>query len=364
MAERRELWGPALPPVRVRVRSGPSGPDRAAGDDMDGWWCVRYGDALACVEAPSAAAALRRSLDLNRLGDWTDDARELVVFPQDAYPDHAGPHDYTRAVLNAEPPPLERRRARPRGSGSSLAISCLAAVVALGLVAGVSAETWRGLTVAPEHRCASYDKKRDYPYPQSVEQDIVRELGAVYGPYTGTCFASTKETDIEHIVAASEAHDSGLCARDAATRARFTTDRRNLTLRLTSGESPGEERQGRRGVGPGPEIAAGSQRGCSRCAEPTGSPSIDAKRQPSIESSLPARAPRSSPWYARSRLPQRVRPIALPSPVTMHSRGTTTIETGGLPARRHAGHGIAPVPRSHPAYLYMRDGDADGVVCE
>ena len=30
-------------------------------------------------------------------------------------------------------------------------------------------------------------------------------------------------------------------------------------------------------------------------------------------------------------------------------------------ARRH---GIAPVPRSHLAYRYMRDADADGVVCE
>ena len=30
-------------------------------------------------------------------------------------------------------------------------------------------------------------------------------------------------------------------------------------------------------------------------------------------------------------------------------------------ARRH---GIAPVPRGHPAYRYMRDGDGDGVVCE
>ena len=27
-------------------------------------------------------------------------------------------------------------------------------------------------------------------------------------------------------------------------------------------------------------------------------------------------------------------------------------------------HGIAPVPRGHPAYQYMRDGDSDGVVCE
>ena len=67
------------------------------------------------------------------------------------------------------------------------------------------------------------------PMP-SVERDIVREFGAVYGPYTGTSFASTTETDIEHIVAASEAHDSGLCAADAATKARFARDLRNLTL--------------------------------------------------------------------------------------------------------------------------------------
>ena len=26
--------------------------------------------------------------------------------------------------------------------------------------------------------------------------------------------------------------------------------------------------------------------------------------------------------------------------------------------------GLAPVPRGHPAYQYMRDGDSDGVVCE
>ena len=30
-------------------------------------------------------------------------------------------------------------------------------------------------------------------------------------------------------------------------------------------------------------------------------------------------------------------------------------------ARRH---GIAPVPRNHPAYPFMNDGDNDGVVCE
>ena len=54
---------------------------------MDGWWCVRYSNALAWVEAPTEAEAVRRSLGLHSLGDWTDDARELVVSPQDAYPD-------------------------------------------------------------------------------------------------------------------------------------------------------------------------------------------------------------------------------------------------------------------------------------
>ena len=106
----------------------------------------------------------------------------------------------------------------------------LAAVMAVAGVASASAETWRGLTIAPEHRCSPYERKRDYPYPQSIEQDIVRALGTVYGPYTGTCFGSTGDTDIEHLVATSEAHDSGLCAADPSTKRQFATDLRNLTL--------------------------------------------------------------------------------------------------------------------------------------
>ena len=94
---------------------------------------------------------------------------ELIVFPQDDYPANAGPHDYPRAVLNASPPP-RRRRAGPRTPRSGLALACLAAAVALGfgLAHDAAAETWRGLTVAPESRCSPYDKQRDYPYPQSV----------------------------------------------------------------------------------------------------------------------------------------------------------------------------------------------------
>mgnify|MGYP000333126776 CR=1 FL=1 len=79
-------------------------------------------------------------------------------------------------------------------------------------------ETWRGLVVKPESRCSEYDKKRDYPYSQSVEDVIAAKMGGkVYGPYTGRYFKSDRETDIEHIVATSEGHDSGLCAASAST---------------------------------------------------------------------------------------------------------------------------------------------------
>ena len=81
----------------------------------------------------------------------------------------------------------------------------------------------------PRIRCSPYDAD-DYRYPQSVEDRVIAELGGVYGPYTGRWFASKRETDIEHIVARSEAHDSGLCVADEATRRRFATDLLNLTL--------------------------------------------------------------------------------------------------------------------------------------
>ena len=54
--------------------------------------------------------------------------------------------------------------------------------------------------------------------------------GLVYGPYTGTHFEDTRQADIEHIVARSEAHDSGLCAADAENKKRFASDLLNLTL--------------------------------------------------------------------------------------------------------------------------------------
>ncbi|MYE12190.1 MAG: hypothetical protein F4X99_11160 [Gammaproteobacteria bacterium] len=109
----------------------------------------------------------------------------------------------------------------------------LAGVMVCCALVGSGEEVWRGLVVAPEFRCAPYDRS-DYRYPRTVEEAIVRELGDLFGPYTCTRFGSTRDTEIEHMVALSEAHDSGLCAADPGTRRRFARELRNLTVAAPS----------------------------------------------------------------------------------------------------------------------------------
>jgi len=96
------------------------------------------------------------------------------------------------------------------------------------------AEQWRSLEIAPEKRCSPYNqfiRENDYKHLQSLEPKIVAEMGGwIYGPYTGRIFTDTGKTDIEHIIAISEAHDSGLCAADHHTRKQFANDMLNLTL--------------------------------------------------------------------------------------------------------------------------------------
>ncbi len=121
---------------------------------------------------------------------------------------------------------------------SALAVGCasIASVSELETVPGSEAQgqsSWRGLVVAPERRCSPYEAG-DYQYSRSVEDRIVAQLGGVYGPFTGRWFTSKSETDIEHIVARSEAHDSGLCAADGGTKRRFSNDLINLTLAAPS----------------------------------------------------------------------------------------------------------------------------------
>ena len=123
----------------------------------------------------------------------------------------------------------------------SVAAVCLAVTVLSGDET-TSQERWRGIVVAPEVRCSEYDSD-DYRYPQSVELEVIERQQGLYSPYTNEWFGSRGESDIEHVVARSEAHDSGLCARDRETRTRFAEDVENLTL-----AAPGLNRREKRGL--------------------------------------------------------------------------------------------------------------------
>ena len=89
--------------------------------------------------------------------------------------------------------------------------------------------TVHGIGVAPEARITHYDRD-DYSYPQSIELQIIACQGGIYSPYSLRCFTDRGETDIEHIVATSEAHESGLSTRSDAERKKFGNDLDNITL--------------------------------------------------------------------------------------------------------------------------------------
>ena len=229
-------------------------------------------------------------------------------------------------------------------------------------VSPVSAETWRGLVVGPEYRCAPY-RGRDYSYPQSVEPRIVAELGKIYSPYTGQCFDSIRQTDIEHIVARSEAHDSGLCRADAATRKRFSADLLNLTL-----ASPRLNRCQKRAYD-----ATEWMPTINRCwfanrvlqVRLKYGLSIDQREAEALERVLSTCTTTEIEISDCTTVPD-----LLDSDIPIRQGQIDALcrwddnQDGKITCREARRHGVAPVPRGHPAYPFMDDRDGSGVVCE
>ena len=100
------------------------------------------------------------------------------------------------------------------------------------------AETWRGLQVCDEQPRDGYDRDAFGTGYSSLEDEIIAALpptmkanGQVYTPYSCLAFditaAGTAATDIEHIVALAETHDSGI-ADDR--RRGIASDLDNLTI--------------------------------------------------------------------------------------------------------------------------------------
>ena len=100
------------------------------------------------------------------------------------------------------------------------------------------AETWRGLKVCDEQPRDGYDRDAFGSGHRSLEDEIIAALpptmkanGQVYTPYSCLAFDITADgtaaTDIEHIVALAETHDSGI-ADDR--RRDIASDLDNLTI--------------------------------------------------------------------------------------------------------------------------------------
>ena len=231
-----------------------------------------------------------------------------------------------------------------------------------------TSELWRGIAVAPEYRCSPYDAD-EYRYSPSVEPRIVEAQGGIYGPYTGTWFGSIKETDIEHIVARSEAHDSGLCAADPATWSEFASDLLNLTL-----ASPSVNRHQKSDN----DIAEWLP-DLNQCWY------VDRTVQVRREYGLTIDRAEADAvdWILAECESTEMVVLAPGASATATATPTTTTRTtptpsidvdalalwddnrnGRITCAEARAHGIAPVRRGHPAYQYMRDADGDGVVCE
>ena len=188
--------------------------------------------------------------------------------------------------------------------------------------------------------------------------------GIVYGPYTGTWFDSTSQTDTEHIVARSEAHDSGLCATDAETKRQFASDLLNLTL-----ASPAVNRSQKSG-----KDATEWLPDLNRCwfasrvveVRRQYALTIDRRERDVLESILSGCTSTAMTVVQQSRPGQTATPV--PDPGGGQTSDALRLYddngNGRITCAEARSHGIAPIHRGHPAYPYMNDGDNDGVVCE
>lgn len=239
-------------------------------------------------------------------------------------------------------------------------------VAGTALLSGSSADPRHRLIVAPERRCTPYDRS-DYRYPRSIQRRIVASMGGrVYGPYTGRYFRSMRETDIEHIVATSEAHDSGLCAAAPGERRRFASDLLNLTRSAPEinrcgaggkcGHNAGEWRPPHNRCSFAGRVAA-VERKYRLTVDTREAEALDRvlRRCASIRSEFTAPGG-AGQGASVPPTPPPFLPVALPR---YDDNGN-----GRIACAAARGHGIAPVRRGHFAHRFMHDRDRDDVVCE
>ncbi len=230
-------------------------------------------------------------------------------------------------------------------------LSCAILCIGLWLV-----QAQAQIEIKPEDRCSEY-LRDDYSYPQSLEARILEvNLGGwIVSPYTNEAFASLEDTDIEHIVAISEAHDSGLCDAGAKKRREFVQDLENLTL-----ASPHVNRNQKRD-----NDFAQWQPAENACWYAHTILKVKAKYRLSIDTREAAALLNALAhcFTVDLKIPaQRTIPeqSAMGDPLDLYDDN----DNGRITCAEARQHGIAPVHSDHPAYQFMRDPDGDGKVCE
>ena len=239
-----------------------------------------------------------------------------------------------------------------------LVTACIISALPFGSDSAHAELKYRGVKIALEHRCTPYDRDH-YPYSQSVELEVIENLGGiVYGPYSGTCFHSRFETDIEHIISLSEAHDSGLCARSQQVKQQFASDLLNLTLAHPRVNRYQKSSKDLSQWLPAMNACWYAERTLQirRKYELT----IDYNEANAIERILSQCE--STNMIVQCKTHTTPKPKADPDNAILMQYDDDG--NGRITCREAIRHDIAPVDKTHPAYAFMRDGDGDGTVCE
>jgi hypothetical protein len=182
-----------------------------------------------------------------------------------------------------------------------------------------------------------------------------------YFTYTRRYFTSDVETDIEHIVAASEGHDSGLCSASAEKRKQFATDTLNLTLAAPEVNRCGA--QGKCGLD-----AAEWMPAKNKCwfanqiveIKTKYALSVDQAEADELETVLANCESVEMIFFPKADSSQG--DASMPSSsnaLTLYDNN----KNGRITCAEARAHGITPVMRKHAAYDFMIDRDNDGVVC-
>ena len=227
-------------------------------------------------------------------------------------------------------------------------------------VTSQAAETWQGLIVSAEFRCSPYQSE-DYKHSQAVEDHIIRTMqNRIYSPYTGTYFSSKFETDIEHIVAKSEGHDSGMCQQSRQMRKTFGNDLLNLTL-----ASPYVNRTLKKGKDAGEWLP--DQNRCwfaNRVIQVKRKYglTVDRREQRALQKILEKCDSAEMKFTTFEIVPK--------TSLSTENADSNVLQmydlngNGRITCAEIRQKGLRLITRDHPAYVYMRDGDGDGVVCE